>query len=99
MNRNNTQLLEMLPEELRQLSILPRHKTLLTRRRIGEWIWIVLLTEMPGQKPMAWKLTPQHYYSINPKHGSRERWVRENLPPDFQADANPKRFIQLSLLL
>lgn len=89
----------MLPEELRQLSILPRHKTLLARQKVGVWIWIVLLTDMPGQKPMAWKLAPKFYNTIFPKHGSRERWVREHLQPDFQTQANPKPPIQLSLLL
>lgn len=99
MNKNNIYLLEKLPDELRHLSIEPGHKMLLTRWRLGNDVWVVLLTLMPGQKPMAWKLSPGEYYKINPKHGSRERWIRENLAPTIEAPANENKPRQLMLML
>lgn len=89
----------MLPEQLRNLEIEPRHKVMLVSRRIDREMWTVLLTEMPGQSPRAWKMSAGDYFAILPKHGTRERWIRENLPPTYETEANEQKRRPLMLLL
>ena len=99
MNENNKKLLTMLPQELKDLIIEPRHKVLLVSRKVGAMMWTVLLTEMPGQCPSVWTMPISEYWNIQPKHGTRERWIRENLKPTYTAPANVKRPTLLTLLL
>lgn len=73
-----------LPNELQDLKIQPNHKVLLTHRRINNDIWVVLLTNMPGQSDKAWKLHVNDYYNINSLHESYDRWVRNRLKPTFE---------------
>ena len=99
MNENNKKLLTMLPQELKDLKIEDRHKVLLVSKKLGAMIWTVLLTDMPGQCPSAWTMQIGEYWKIQPKHGTRERWIRENLKPTYTAPANVKRPTLLTLLL
>ena len=99
MNENNKKLLAMLPQELKELKIEERHKVLLVSKKVGAMMWTVLLTEMPGQCPSAWTMPIGEYWKIQPKHGTRERWIRENLKPTYTAPTNEKRRQLLALLL
>ena len=88
----------MLPQELKDLKIEERHKVLLVTRKVDAEMWTVLLTDMPGQCPQAWRMSVGYYFQIMPKHGTRERWIRENLPPTYETEANEKPTPMLSFL-
>ena len=99
MNENNKKLLAMLPQELKGLKIEERHKVLLVSKKVGAMMWTVLLTEVRGQCPSAWGMAIGEYWKIQRKHGTRGRWIRENLRPTYTAPANEKRRQLLALLL
>lgn len=92
---NNASLISKLPKECQTLQIKPRHKVALEHFAISDGtIWIVLLTSMPGDFPKAWHMTKQEYWKIQPKHGTRDRWIRENIPPTISEKPNPPKPIQ-----
>lgn len=97
MRASTVDFLQQLPGRCRELAIAPRCKTLLTHVWMGQIVWVVLLSEMPGKRCQAWKLGRQDYLDIMPKHGPRDRWVRENLTPDVEGAENPKEPQQLLL--
>jgi hypothetical protein len=82
---------QKLPQQCQDIDILPRHKVALEHRAVGEEMWIVLLTTMPGDACKAWKLHKKEYWSLEPKHGSRDRYIRENYPPYIEGQKNPKQ--------
>lgn len=61
-------------------------------------VWVVLLTTMPGKRCQAWHLKKGDYWSLQPKHGTRDRHIRENFPPTIEGEQNPEKPRQLSLL-
>lgn len=86
-----------LPGECRLMEILPRHKTLLAHVKAGGYMWIVLLTTMPGRSCKAWRLMAGEYWSIQPKYGNRDRFIRENYRPVIESACNPELPQQRSL--
>lgn len=78
-----------LPDECKDIVIKPRHKVALEHRFVGNDVWVVLLTKMPGQRSKAWKLTKGEYWRLQPKHGTRDRFIRENYPPIMEGPPNP----------
>lgn len=93
------QFLAQLPAECQTLSIAPRHRVALQHFIVSDGtVWVVLLTTMPGDRPKAWHLTRRDYWSLQPKHGTRDRYVRENIEPTITGDVNPPRIRQLALL-
>lgn len=88
---------EQLPAECRAITIEPRHRTALQHVRVGGSVWVVLLTAMPGQRCQAWRLGVGEYWGLQPRYGSRDRFVRENMQPTLEGDANPQRHAELSL--
>ncbi len=90
--------LAQLPIECRSLTIQPRHKVALAHFVLNDGsVWVVLLTTMPGDCHKAWHLTQKEYWSLQPKHGTRDRYIRENRTPTFSATKNPPKPITLSL--
>jgi hypothetical protein len=85
------EFLSQLPEECQDIKIEPRHKVALHHRTVGNDIWVVLLTTMPGDNNKAWKLRKGEYWQLGPKHGTRDRWIRENLPPLVEGRKNPSK--------
>lgn len=73
--------IKLLPTECAGLAILPGHRMLLTHQKVGTDMWVVLLTRMPGDHCKAWKISLKDYWALEPKHGTRDRYVRENLEP------------------
>ena len=98
---NNAALLSQLPQECRTLTIEPRHKVALDHFLMTDGtVWVVLLTTMPGDSPKAWHMTKREYWSLQPKHGTRDRYIRENFTPTIVGTANPpKRLRPLQLCL
>lgn len=92
--------ISQLPVECQALKIEPRHKVALDHFFTAEDadVWVVLLTTMPGDCPKAWHLTRREYWSIQPKHGTRDRYIRENLEPTITGKQNPPKYRQQSFL-
>ena len=87
---NNSELLRQLPAECQALSIEPRHKVALEHFFLNDGtVWVVLLTKMPGDCPKAWRMSRREYWELNPKHGTRDRYIRENIPPTLTGAKNP----------
>lgn len=84
-------LLSLLPPECRHLSIAPRHKVLLEHVPVGGDMWVVLLTDMPGDRDKAWRMTKREYWDIQTLHESRDRWVRNRFQPTFQGTLNAEK--------
>ncbi len=82
---------QKLPQQCQDIDILPRHKVSLEHRAVGEDMWVVLLTTMPGDSCKAWKLNKKEYWQIEPKHGTRDRYIRENYPPTIEGPKNPQQ--------
>ncbi len=81
-------LLSQLPEDCRPV-VKPRHKVALEHYLMPDgFVWVVLVTMMPGDSSKAWHMSRGDYFGIRPKHGTRDRWVRENMPPTLRADNN-----------
>lgn len=96
---DHSSFIAQLPEECQSISIEPRHKVALEHFLLMDGTaWVVLLTEMPEQSDMAWRMTKREYWGIQPKHELRDRWIRENLKPTIEGPQNkpkPRRPRQL----
>ena len=93
----NDEFLQLLPEGCRP-TIAPRHKMILVHYPLPDGtVWVVLLTTMPGDSSKAWHMTKREYWSIQPKHGTRDRYIRENMQPTISTTANPQKPRQQSL--
>lgn len=79
------------------MEIPPRHKTLLAHVKAGGHVWVVLLTTMPGRSCKAWMLAAWEYWSLQPKYGSRDRFIRENYRPSVESPCNPAKPRQMLL--
>ena len=75
-----------LPEQCRDIDILPHHKVALEHRIVGNDVWVVLLTRMPNKPSQAWKLSKKEYYAIYDTHVSRDRYVRNRLTPTIESE-------------
>ena len=42
-------------------------------------------------------MTKREYWSIQPKHGTRDRYIRENMQPTISTTANPQKPQQQSM--
>ena len=96
----NSEFIQRLPEECQGIRILPRHKMSLEHFSCDDRnVWVVLLTEMPGDCSKAWRVPRREYWELEPKHGPRDRYIRENFTPVLVADRNPskQRIVQKSL--
>ena len=82
--------ISQLPLQCQGLTIQPRHRVALEHFAVDDDIWVVLLTFMPGDSNKAWRLSKWQYWNLQPKHGTRDRYVRENLPPTIEGKRNPK---------
>lgn len=89
--------LSVLPEECRTLKIEPRHRMALKSFFIGSTVWVVLITDMPGQSDRCWFLSIEKFREIEPKHETRVRWIRENMKPVLASAPNPPKPQQASL--
>lgn len=91
--------IELLPKECQAIQITPRHKVALEHffTAGNDDVWVVLLTKMPGDCPKAWHMTRREYWSIQPKHGTRDRWIRENMQPSITGRLNPPKQKQLTV--
>lgn len=99
MNANNIELLRQLPAECQSLVIEPRHKVALDHFLMEDgMVWVVLLTDMPGDSPKAWHLTKREYWGLQPKHGTRDRYIRENFKPALVGRQNAPKRLPLALL-
>ena len=93
----NDEFLQLLPEGCRP-TIAPRHKMILVHYPLPDGtVWVVLLTTMPGDSSKAWHMNKREYWSIQPKHGTRDRYIRENMQPTISTTANPQKPQQQSL--
>lgn len=91
--------LSLLPEPCRSIQIEPRHKTALEHFLMDDGtVWVVLLTTMPGKRCQAWHMTKREYWNLQPKHGTRDRLIRENFPATIEGEQNPEKLRQLTLL-
>lgn len=77
-----------LPAFCQDIQIKPNHKVELTHRISGNEVWVILLTIMPGKNSLAWRMNKTEYFRIMPKHGTRDRWIRENVTPTIVGDVN-----------
>lgn len=91
------EFIKSLPIPCQTIQIKPRHKIALEHFQVLNDIWVVLLTLMPGDSSKAWRLTKKEYWTLQPKHGTRDRFIRENYTPTIQAAANPAKPVQTSL--
>lgn len=91
------EFLSQLPPECQSIRIAPRHKIALEHFKVGGEIWVVLLTTMPGDSNKAWKFSQGAYWQMNPKHGTRDRYIRENFPPLYEGTRNPPKAEALTL--
>ena len=98
MKSSTLSFIQRLPPCSRAVAIKPRCKTDLTHHYAPDGsVWVVLLTEMPGKRCQAWHLSRADYYSLEPKHGSRDRFVREHMQPTLEGEKNPSNPTQLLL--
>ena len=98
MKDSTISFIRKLPLCSRGVYIQPRCKTDLSHHfDMAGSIWVVLLTEMPGKRCQAWHLSRTDYYSLEPKHGSRDRFVREHMQPVIEGEKNPSNPTQLLL--
>lgn len=79
------EFLSQLPVECQDIQIRPRCKVALEHRTTEGDVWVVLLTRMPNQPSRAWKLSKGEYYRLMPKHGTRDRYIRENMQPTIES--------------
>jgi len=84
--------IQQLPTECQSLTIKPKHKVALDHFLLDDGsVWVVLLTKMPGDCPKAWKMTKREYWNLQPKHGTRDRYIRENFTPTISGRMNPQQ--------
>lgn len=87
--RDHSTTLERLPKTMAGLSIETGHKTLLTHQHYEENVYVIFLTDMPGKTDMFWLLTRKEYYGIYSLHESRDRWVKNRIPPTYTEPPRP----------
>jgi hypothetical protein len=98
MKDSTISFIQRLPPCSRSVAIKPRCKTGLSHHFDTDGsVWVVLLTEMPGKRCQAWHLSRKNYYSLEPKHGSRDRFVREHMQPVIEGEKNPPKPMPLLL--
>lgn len=86
------EMTRLLPEECQHITIAPRHKMILCHIFTSDnSVWVVLLTRMPGDSSKAWHMPREEYWKIQPKHGTRDRYIREQIRPTLEAEKNPAR--------
>ena len=87
--RDHSTTIEQLPKVMAGLSIEPGHKTLLTHHYHEGNVYVILLTDMPGQTDKIWILDSKEYYRIYSLHESRDRWVKNRIPPTYTEPPRP----------
>ena len=98
MKNSTLSFIQRLPPCSQHVAIKPRCKTDLSHHFAPDGtVWVVLLTEIPGKRCQAWHLSRADYYSLEPKHGSRDRFVREHMEPTIEGEKNPSNPTQLLL--
>lgn len=97
MNERIIEFTGRLPHECRTLGILPGHRMTLQHMKVGKEMWVVLLTTMPGDHCRAWRMPLGEYWHLKPRYGSRDRFIRENIPPVMEGGRNPEKARELSL--
>lgn len=86
-----------LPGECQALEIMAGRRTLLAHVKAEGMMWVVLLTTMPGDCCKAWRMPPGEYWQLQPRYGSRDRFIRENMAPAIKGRANAGKARQTSL--
>ena len=81
-------ILEHLPEQLQGLTIEQGKRVLFQHFPIGQYMYVVLLTNMPGDCDRFWLVTKQYYWAIESLHESRDRWIRYRVAPTWQGEPN-----------
>ena len=87
--RDHSTTIEQLPKVMAGLSIEPGHKTLLTHHYHEGNVYVVLLTDMPGQTDKIWVLGSKEYYRIYSLHEWRGGWVKTRIPPTYREPQRP----------
>ena len=90
MNEENRRFVALLPEELADVTIPEGKKAAETIRWIRGVCWIVHLTEMGGKRSRAWSVDAVSWSYIEPKHGGKVRWVKDNISPRYESQEHPK---------
>ena len=90
MNDENRRFVALLPEELADVTIPDGKKAAEVIRWIRGVCWIVHLTEMGGKRSRAWSVDAASWRSIDPKHGGKVRWVKDNIAPRYESQEHPK---------
>lgn len=88
---NHDEFLKRLPPECQSLRISERKKMALEPFFLPQGVIVVLIDDRPGSKDMAWKVSWERWKELNPKHGSRVRYIREHLPPDLESPAHLRK--------
>lgn len=96
-NTNIEEFVGRLPAECRGISIPPRCRTVLQHFEVGKEMVVVLLTKMPGDRCRAWRMKIWEYWQLRPRYGSRDRYIRENMPPTMEGRTNERPAPELSL--
>ena len=91
------EFLSKLPPGLRDMRIVPPKTTELKVTAFGGMVWVVKLTNRPGQSDRAWKLPLRQWRELEPKHGTRAYWVCTCLEPCLYGKQNPDKPVQLDL--
>lgn len=82
-----------LPLECQALEIQPRHRVAFEHFFVGNDVYVVLLTNMPGQADKVWKLTRKEYWALQTKHESRDRYIRAWHTPILVGEENPQPIV------
>ena len=90
MNDENRRFVALLPEELADVTIPEGKKAAEAVRWIRGVCWIVHLTEIGGKRSRAWSVDAVSWSYIEPKHGGKIRWVKDNISPRFESQEHPK---------
>lgn len=96
-NTNIDDFVGRLPAECRGISIQSRCRTALQHFEVGNDMVVVLLTKMPGDRCRAWRMRKCEYWHLQPRYGSRDRYIRENMPPTMEGRTNELPAPELSL--
>lgn len=84
------QFMRQLPPSCAGIAIKPGRKVELTHIRDGADILVILLTTMPGDCCKMWRIPSGEYWQLNPKHGTRDRYIRENRTPTLSGAKNQR---------
>ena len=90
----HTNLLSKLPEECRDIRILPRHRIAVKPFFTKTCIWIVNISNVPGDMDRAWRIDYDFWKNLEPKHGTRVDYIRSYMTPTVTAKPQSR---QLSL--